>query len=197
MKFSSIRSRSTGLMATSGKSFHHYDQILPQSKQRSQSSDPISIHFEKNSNKQKLKMKKSETTLNNIEGKSSSTLASLFNSASPLRRRLSFFRAKRSQTNSTEALQQMVERLRYDLQLKTDELEAWKSSPWLCSSIEQWQSRVNRKFEKLAIENNMLRRNIQELETFIQQETSKKKNEIVLRYWNDRNHQFFSLVDIE
>jgi signal recognition particle GTPase len=174
-------------------SHHHYYQIAPPiipSKLHSQSSDslptnkPISESQEKPS-----KMKKSQTTLTGFDIKPVQTS---LNSTSVLRRRFSLFRMKRSpQANencNVQALQQTIDQLRRDLQIKTDELEVMrehiedKRSNMIQASNEcsieqamQLQTMLNARLEEMLIENDVLKKSIQELESYVQQEKSKRK----------------------
>jgi hypothetical protein len=152
-------------------SYHHYYQIL--SKFRSKSSDSLlAIHRKNELPKQVIKptkMKKSQTILSNFESKSPT-----------LRRRFSFFRLKRSSTSNVEALQEIIDQLKNDLQTKTDELESMREHQPVNQSIEQamqLQTILNAKLEEMLKENDLLKKNIEELESFAQQQKSKSKRE--------------------
>ena len=200
-------------MATNKSSSHHYYQIAPPinpSKFISKSSESLSnldpnleLQSQKQSNKS-TKMKKSQTVLNGFESKTVQSPQSLLNTTSALRRRFSLFRIKRSQQNppqqqqqqtlvndvpnensNVQALQQIIDQLRRDLQIKTDELEIMRqriekkrSSIAVPSneSIEQamqLQTMLNARLEEMLIENDLLKKSIQELESFAQQQKCK------------------------
>jgi len=191
-------------MATTKSSSHHYYQIaspLNSSKLVSKSTESltnIDPNIEKQSNKS-TKMKKSQTALNGFETKTIQSPQPLLNSTSALRRRFSLFRIKRSQqqqqqasindvpneNSNVQALQQIIDQLRRDLQIKTDELETMRqriekkrSSIAVPSneSIEQamqLQSMLNIRLEEMLIENDLLKKSIQELESFAQQQKCK------------------------
>jgi hypothetical protein len=147
-------------------------------------------------------MKKSQTVLNGFETKTVQSPQSLLNTTSALRRRFSLFRIKRFQQNPQQqqqtlindvpnensnvlALQQIIDQLRRDLQIKTDELETMRqriekkrSSIAVPSneSIEQamqLQTMLNARLEEMLIENDLLKKSIQELESFAQQQRCK------------------------
>lgn len=167
-------------------SHHHYYQILHPvfaSRFSSKSSDSLTNINIKNDLKQKqkqvnktTKMKKSQTIFSDID-----TLTS----TSSLRRRFSLFRLKRSQPSTEnshiQTLQQTVEQLQRDLQIKTDELETMKehietkqSNQSIDEAI-QLQTILNAKLEEMLIENDFLKKSIQELESYAQQEKSKRE----------------------
>ena len=179
---------------------HHYYQIaasLNSSKFLSKSSESLSkidsntdLQTQKQTNKP-TKMKKSQTVLNGFETK---TDQSLLNSTSVLRRRFSLFRIKRPQQQMTDiqnessnvqALQQIIDQLRRDLQMKTDELETMrqriekKRSSIAVPSTEtighamQLQTMLNARLEEMLIENDLLKKSIQELEAFAEQQRCK------------------------
>ncbi|CAF0754484.1 unnamed protein product [Rotaria sp. Silwood1] len=190
-------------MATnkSSSSSHHSYQIaspIKSSKLVSKSSESLS-NIEHQSPKQSnktTKMKKSQTALNGFETKPIQTPQTSLNSTSVLRRRFSLFRIKRSQQQSSindlsnensnvQALQQIIDQLRHDLKIKTDELETMRqhiekkrtsiSTP-SNESIEQamqLQTMLNARLEEMLIENDLLKKSIQELEIFAQQQRCK------------------------
>jgi hypothetical protein len=196
-------------MAANKPSSPHYYQIaspINSSKFISKSSESLSnidpnidLQSQKQSNKS-TKMKKSQTALNGFETKTVQSPQPLLNSTSALRRRFSLFRIKRSQqqqqqqasindvpneNSNVQALQQIIDQLRRDLQIKTDELETMRqriekkrSSIAVPSneSIEQamqLQSMLNIRLEEMLIENDLLKKSIQELESFAQQQKCK------------------------
>jgi predicted RNase H-like nuclease (RuvC/YqgF family) len=190
-------------MATNKSSSHHYYQIAPpiiSSKFLSKSSESLSkldIQSQKQSDKSS-KMKKSQTVVNGFETKNVQPPQPLLNSTSALRRRFSLFRIKRSQqqqqssvndlpseNSNIQALQQIIDQLRRDLQIKTDELETMqqriekkRSSIAVPSneSIEQamhLQTLLNTRLEEMLSENDLLKKSIQELEAFAQQQICK------------------------
>jgi hypothetical protein len=195
-------------MAINKPSSQHYYQIASPiniSKFVSRSSESLSIidpnidlQTQKQSNKS-TKMKKSQTALNGFETKTSQSPQPLINSTSALRRRFSLFRIKRSQqqqqqlslndvpneNSNVQVLQQIIDQLRRDLQIKTDELETMRqriekkrSSIAVPSneSIEQamqLQTMLNARLEEMLIENDLLKKSIQELESFAQQQKRK------------------------
>jgi hypothetical protein len=190
-------------MATNKSSSHHYYQIAPpiiSSKFLSKSSESLSkldIQSQKQSDKSS-KMKKSQTVVNGFETKNVQPPQPLLNSTSSLSRRFSLFRIKRSQQQQQSsvndlpsensnilALQQIIDQLRRDLQIKTDELETMqqriekkRSSIAVPSneSIEQamhLQTLLNTRLEEMLSENDLLKKSIQELESFAQQQICK------------------------
>jgi len=193
-------------MATNKSSSSHYYQIaspINSSKFVSKSSESLSnidsnndLQSQKQSNKS-TKMKKSQTALNGFETKIIQLPQPLLHSTSALRRRFSLFRIKRSQqqqssmndlpneNSNVQALQQIIDQLRRDLQIKTDELETMRqriekkrSSIAVPSneSIEQamqLQTILNVRLEEMLIENDLLKKSIQELESFAQQQKCK------------------------
>jgi hypothetical protein len=188
-------------MATTKSSSHHYYQIaspLNSSKLVSKSTESltnIDPNIEKQSNKS-TKMKKSQTVFNGFETKANQSPSPLLNSTSALRRRFSLFRIKRSQqqplindisneNSNVQALQQIIEQLRRDLQIKTNELETMRqhiekkrSSIAVPSneSIEQamqLQTMLNARLEEMLMENDLLKKSIQELELYAQQQKCK------------------------
>jgi hypothetical protein len=201
-------------MAINKPSSQHYYQIASPiniSKFVSRSSESLSIiepnidlQTQKQSNKS-TKMKKSQTALNGFETKTIQSPQPLINSTSALRRRFSLFRIKRSQqqqlslndvpneNSNVQVLQQIIDQLRRDLQIKTDELETMRqriekkrSSIAVPSneSIEQamqLQTMLNARLEEMLIENDLLKKSIQELESFAQQQKRKsyKINELL------------------
>jgi len=198
-------------MATNKPSSPHYYQIaspINSSKFISKSSESLSnidpnidLQSPKQSNKT-TKMKKSQTALNGFETKTIQSPQPLLNTTSALRRRFSLFRIKRSQqqqqqasindvpneNSNVQALQQIIDQLRRDLQIKTDELETMRqriekkrSSIAVPSneSIEQamqLQSMLNIRLEEMLIENDLLKKSIQELESFAEQQKCKSFN---------------------
>lgn len=97
---------------------------------------------------------------------SSSTFASFFGSTSPIRRGFSLFRPKRSRLDSNETFEQLIQRLRLDFKVKAEQLDARKSAAWI-PSVERWQSKINRKLEKILLENDLLKKTIEDLDTFV------------------------------
>jgi hypothetical protein len=188
-------------MATNKSLSQHYYQ-LASSKFLSKSSESLSkldsnieLQKQKQTNKSS-KMKKSQTVLNGFEIKTGQSPQSLLNSTSILRRRFSLFRIKRPQQQSSmndiqnensnvEALQQIIAQLRRDLQMKTDELETMreriekKRSSIAVPSNEtigqamQLQTMLNARLEEMLIENDLLKKSIQELEAFAEQQRCK------------------------
>lgn len=181
-------------------SHHHYYQIthpVIASKFRSKSSDSLVNIHSKNDSQQKekqkqvnkiTKMKKSQTVFSGFDIK---PIQTTFNSASALRRRFSFFRLKRSQPSTEhsniQALQQIIEQLRRDLQTKTDEVEIMKEhienkrtmgiiqpSNESIEQALQLQTILNAKLEDMLNENDLLKKSIQELESYAQQQKSKR-----------------------
>lgn len=188
-------------MATNKSSSHHCYQIAPPSKsiklvsQSSESLTNIELQSSKQSNKS-TKMKKSQTILNGFDTKPAQTQQTLVNSTSALRRRFSLFRIKRTQQQSSisdisnensniQALQQIIDQLRRDLQVKTNELETMRqhtekkrSSIAVPSneSIEQaihLQTMLNARLEEMLLENDLLKKSIQELENYAQHQKCK------------------------
>ncbi len=154
-------------------SYHHYYQII--SKFRSKSSDSLSNTKSAKQVNKPTKMKKSQTIYSDFESKSPQI-------TSALRRRFSFFRLKRSSQSNIQGLQQIIDQLKCDLQMKTDELEAMKEhhliQPSSNQSIEQamqLQTTLNAKLEEMLTENDLLKKSIEELESFVQQQKSKSK----------------------
>jgi hypothetical protein len=90
-----------------------------------------------------------------------------------------------NENSNVQALQQIIDQLRRDLQIKTDELETMRqriekkrSSIAVPSneSIEQamqLQTILNVRLEEMLIENDLLKKSIQELESFAQQQKCK------------------------
>ncbi|UJR35827.1 hypothetical protein I4U23_028574 [Adineta vaga] len=188
-------------MATNKLSSHYY-QIVS-SKFLSRSSESLAkidlnndLQISKQSTKS-TKMKKSQTVLNGFESKNGPSSQSLFNTTSALRRRFSLFRIKRPQqqqqqqssisdvpneNSNVQALQQIIDQLRHDLQMKTDELETMrqhiekKRSSIALPSNEtigqamHLQTMLNARLEEMLIENDLLKKSIQELETFAHQQ---------------------------
>ena len=162
-------------------SSHRCYQIA--SKFRSKSSDSISNSNRKTDSTEKTakhedkttKMKKSQTVSTGFESKPLQT-------TSTLRRRFSLFRLKRSFSSNENAdvqdLQQIIEQLRSDLERKTAELKATKerlaSQPTLAQAL-QFQTILNIRMEEMLRENDLLKKSIEELESFTQ-EKSKRKN---------------------
>lgn len=147
-------------------------------------------------------MKKSQTVFNGFETKdrSSPQQQPTLNSTSVLRRRFSLFRIKRtpqsqqpatliadpsSGNSNVQALQQIIDQLRRDLRMKTDELESMREriekkrssiAVPTNESIEQamqLQSMLNARLEEMLIENDLLKKSIQELESYAQQQKCK------------------------
>ncbi len=146
-------------------SYHHYYQIF--SKFRSKSSDSLS-----NLQRTKLsKMKKSETLLSGFENKSSPTPTT-----TTVRHRFSFFRLKRSSNSNVQALEEIIDQLKTDLQTKTNELQSIKEYQ-RNQSIEQAmqvQTMLNVKLEEMLTENDLLKKSIEELESFAQEQQKSK-----------------------
>ena len=148
------------------------------------------------------KMKKSQTALNGFETKG----ASAINSTSILRRRFSLFRIKRPQptiihsapeptkasltddSTNVHALQQIINQLRHDLQMKTTELESMRermekkrssiATIPSTDSIEQamqLQTLLNARLEEMLIENDLLKKSIHELETYAQHQQQQQQ----------------------
>jgi hypothetical protein len=179
-------------MSTNKTSFHHYYyRIAPpiiSSKFLSKSSDSLTNIDRKNECQEKQKqanktskMKKSQTTITAFETKPVQTS---FNSPSLLRRRFSLFRIKRSpqsnENSNVQVLHQTIDQLRRDLQTKTNELELQKDQRETKQheSIEQamhLQTILNSKLEEMITENDSLKKSIQELESFAEQQKSKTK----------------------
>ena len=190
-------------MATikSSSSSQHYYQIaspLNSSKSLSKSSESLA-NIDSNIDKQSTKstkMKKSQTVFNGFETKPISSPSPVLNSTSALRRRFSLFRIKRTQqapsindipneNSNVQALQHIIEQLRRDLQIKTDELETMRehiekkrSSIAVPSneSIEQamqLQTILNARLEEMLMENDLLKKSIHELESYAQQQKRK------------------------
>jgi len=139
------------------------------------------------------------TAKDGFEIKTGQSPQSLLNSTSILRRRFSLFRIKRPQqqqqqssmndiqneSSNVEALQQIIAQLRRDLQMKTDELETMreriekKRSSIAVPSNEtigqamQLQTMLNARLEEMLIENDLLKKSIQELEAFAEQQRCK------------------------
>lgn len=177
--------------------------------------DPnIDVQSQKQSNKS-TKMKKSQTALNGFETKTFQSPQILLNSTSALRRRFSLFRIKRSQqqqpssiidvpneNSNVQALQQIIDQLRRDLQIKTDELETMRqriekkrSSIAVPSneSIEQamqLQTMLNVRLEEMLIENDLLKKSIQELESFAQQQKCKLFKRFYFSFEEDKEMKF-------
>lgn len=196
-------------MATNKSSSHHCYQIAPPinaSKFVSKSTESltnIDPNSENHSQKQATKaskMKKSQTTFNGFESKVIQAPQASLNSTSALRRRFSLFRIKRSQqqqqqqtlvndpaheNSSVQALQQIIDQLRRDLQIKTDELETIRQriekkrssiAVPTNESIEQamhLQTMLNVRLEEMMMENDLLKKSIQELESYAQQQKCK------------------------
>ncbi|CAF0905555.1 unnamed protein product [Adineta steineri] len=146
------------------------------------------------------KMKKSQTVLNGFDTKNGQSVQPLLQSTSVLRRRFSLFRIKRpaqqqqqqpllndvqNENSNVHALQQIIDQLRRDLQIKTDELETMqqriekKRSSIAVPSNEtigqamQLQTMLNARLEEMLVENDLLKKSIQELEAFAQQQKCK------------------------
>ncbi len=179
---------------------HHYYQIthpVIASKFRSKSSDSLVNINSKNDSQKKekpkqvnktMKMKKSQTVFSGFDIK---PIQTTFNSATALRRRFSLFRLKRSQRSNEhsniQALQQTIEQLRRDLQSKTDEVDIMKehidnkrtmgmiqpSNESIEQAI-QLQTILNSKLENMLTENDLLKKSIQELESYAQQQKRKR-----------------------
>ena len=192
-------------MATNKSSIHHCYQIAPPinaSKFASRSTESLTNldstsenQSQKQAAKSAPKMKKSQTVFNGFESKLVQTPQQpVINSTSALRRRFSLFRIKRSQQQQTliidrpddnsnvQALQQIIDQLRRDLRMKTDELESMREriekkrssiAVPTNESIEQamhLQTMLNARLEEMLIENDLLRKSIQELESYAQQQ---------------------------
>ena len=150
-------------------------------------------------------MKKSQTALNGFEPKPAPLLSTSLNSTSALRRRFSLFRIKRSppqptvphdlpndNANNVQALQQMIEQLRRDLQVKTDELETMRQciekkhssiavpSNQPIEQAMQLQTMLNARLEEMLSENDLLKKSIQDLECFAHQQHCKLPNDLSL-----------------
>lgn len=198
-------------MTATKPSSHHYYQLAPPigtSKFLSKSSESL-VHLDSkvepalepkqtnNASNKSTKMKKSQTALNGFEAKTPPTPP--ITSTSILRRRFSLFRIKRPQqqlqsppaacanempdeTSNVQALQQIIDQLRRDLQMKTDELETTrqriekKRSSIAAPSNEsieqamQLQTMLNARLEEMIIENDLLKKSIHELESYAQQQ---------------------------
>lgn len=198
-------------MAVNKFSTHHYYQIIPPvncTKLVSKSSESLT-NFDYQVTKQinkSTKMKKSQTVFNGFDAKVVPSLPNPFNATSVLRRRFSLFRIKRPQSqqqqeqqqhssindisnenSNVQALQQIIDQLRHELQIKTTELETMRhhiekkrSSIAVPSneSIEhamQLQTILNARLEDMLMENDLLKKSIQELEMFAQQQKCKSK----------------------
>lgn len=175
-------------------------KFLSRSSESLTATDPIADAQHVKQSSKSSKMKKSQTALSGFEAKLSASPHSLFNSTSALRRRFSLFRIKRSQqqqqqhsaanepangTSHVHALQQIIDQLRRDLQLKTDELETMrqrierKRSSIAVSSNDsighamQLQTVLNARLEEMLVENDLLKKSIHELEAFAQQQQRK------------------------
>ena len=165
---------------------HHFSPPAVLSRFLSRSSDSIAdisskadaLHKQKKGSKPS-KMKKSQTALAGFDTK----LMSASHSASSLRRRFSLFRAKRSSQSNIESLQQTIDQLKGELQTKANELETLrehietKRQQPSTESIEQamqLQAMLNAKLEEMLTENDLLKKSIQDLEYFAQQERSKR-----------------------
>lgn len=190
-------------MATNKSLSQHYYQLASSkflsksSESLSKLDSNIELQKQKQTNKSS-KMKKSQTVLNGFEIKTGQSPQSLLNSTSILRRRFSLFRIKRPQqqqqssmndiqneSSNVEALQQIIAQLRRDLQMKTDELETMreriekKRSSIAVPSNEtigqamQLQTMLNARLEEMLIENDLLKKSIQELEAFAEQQRCK------------------------
>ena len=194
-------------MSTNKLSSHYYQFVS--SKFLSRSSESLAkidsnndLQVQKQPAKS-TKMKKSQTVLNGFESKNGPSSQSLFNTTSVLRRRFSLFRIKRPQqqqqhqqhqsatadasneTSNVQALQQIIDQLRHDLQMKTNELETMrqriekKRSSIAVSSNEtigqamQLQTMLNARLEEMLVENDLLKKSIQELEAFALQQKRK------------------------
>ncbi|CAF4589809.1 unnamed protein product [Rotaria sp. Silwood1] len=202
-------------MATLKSLSHHRNyQIAPSvisSKFRSKSSDSFSNtnNNKKIESEQKekqinkiIKMKKSQIELTNLEIKPIETIC---NTTSMLRRRFSLFRIKRSQpTNENvniQALQQIIEKLRHDLQIKTDELETMKKytenkrnsiiqpSNESIEQAFQLQTILNTRLEEMLTENDLLKKSVQELESFAQQQKIEKFRKRMLSYYYHQQYE--------
>ncbi|CAF1013087.1 unnamed protein product [Rotaria sordida] len=190
-------------MATNKSLSHHRNyQIAPSiiySKIHSKSSESLLNNNQKIDLQQKekqfnkiIKMKKSQTELTNFETTTTKPIEITCNATSILRRRFSLFRIKRSQPSNenvnVQALQQIIDKLRYDLHIKTTELEIIKKhTENKCNSIIQpsnesieqafqLQTILNTRLEEMLTENDLLKKSIQELESFAQQQKSKKNH---------------------
>ena len=172
---------------------HHFSPPAVLSRFLSRSSDSIAnisskadaLHKQKKGSKPG-KMKKSQTALAGFDIKPTPAP----HSASSLRRRFSLFRAKRSSQSNIQTLQQTIDQLKRDLQTKTDELETLKEhietkrrqpSTESIEQAMQLQAMLNAKLEEMLNENDLLKKSIQDLEYFAQQERSKRqwKNDLV------------------
>ncbi|CAF1096665.1 unnamed protein product [Adineta steineri] len=176
-------------------SYHHYYQVVApvrSTKFRSKSSDTISnnnerkIECQEKEDNKKCKVKKSQTSLIDFQTK---PIQTTFSPTSVLRRRFSLFRTKRSQQSdeysNSYTLQQNIDQLKYDLQIKTNELEEMKeyienkrktmiqSSNESIEQAMQIQIMLNEKLEDMLLENDFLKKNIQELEFYAQQQIGK------------------------
>ncbi|CAF1654669.1 unnamed protein product [Adineta ricciae] len=192
-------------MSTNKLSSHYYQFVSSKFLSRSSESlAKIDSNNDLQAQKQpakSTKMKKSQTVLNGFESKNGPSSQSLFNTTSVLRRRFSLFRIKRPQqqqqqqqsaitdasneTSNVQALQQIIDQLRHDLQMKTNELETMrqriekKRSSIAVSSNEtigqamQLQTMLNARLEEMLVENDLLKKSIQELEAFALQQKRK------------------------
>ena len=98
--------------------------------------------------KKRVKLKKSQTTIDAFD----------YDVNLPLRRRFSLFRAKR--VNMHE-LQQTIEQLRADLDMKTSELETMKTNQSLEQAM-KIQTILNQKLEEILEENQTLTQRLEE-----------------------------------
>lgn len=157
-------------------SYHHYYQIV--SKSRSKSSDSLTRRDQTNPAFPKTTNTKEPPILST--GSEAKPLPTI-------RRRFSLFRSKRSaQSNETinaQALQQIIYQLRVDLQRKNDELDAMKAriehrrNPNIAQAM-QFQTMLNGKLRELLAENDLLKRSIEELESFAQQNKGKSERKV-------------------
>ena len=160
-------------MATDQSSYHHYYQIV--SKFRRKNCDSLTNLNAKHESTQaavgnkRTKMKKSSKFLPIIENKSHLT-------TSALRRRFSLFRPKRS-FHSNE-FEEIIDQLRDDLQKKSTEIEMLKNG----IDSNPFQSTLHAKFDAMRRENDLLKKSIEELESFAQRYQSKNERERVFFY---------------
>lgn len=175
-------------------SYHQYYHVVPPAsptKCRSKSSESLPNHqqpvhdTESKPASRKSKLKKSHTALIDFQAKSGA------GSSSALRRRLSLFRVKRSahsdEPENVHSLQQNIDQLKRDLLVKNKELEGMREfieskrrlmRQTSSESIEQamqLQLILHARLEEMLRENDLLKKNIHELETFAQQQQKRKR----------------------
>lgn len=150
-------------MATMDQSsYHHYYQIV--SKFRRQNCDSLvkQESTQATAANKRTKMKKSSKFLPSIENKSRLT-------TSAIRRRFSLFRPKHS-FHSNE-FEDIIEQLNDDLQKKNNEIEMLKTR-----ASKPLQMTLHDKFDAMRRENDLLKKSIEELESFAQRYQSKNES---------------------